>query len=133
VGSRNAENDRTVASFQVHRRPIHAVIETIQEEGASGKGAIKAPGAGTAGSCGGCDSNREVRAARLVSTARAGGAARLTPTIGSWRMRPEVGHAPSSNEAVLYPHDYFLQSLPARTDRAHASQNRVLANGASIS
>ena len=60
MGSRNAENDRTVASFQVHRRPIHAVIETIQEEGASGKGAIKAPGAGTAGSWGRRDSDREV-------------------------------------------------------------------------
>jgi hypothetical protein len=45
---------------------------------------------------------------------------------------PEVGHAPSTNEAVLYPHDNFLQSLPARTNRARPSANRVLADGTSI-
>jgi hypothetical protein len=48
VGSRNAENDRTVASVQVRRRSVHSAIETVQGEGSGGESALETPGAVTA-------------------------------------------------------------------------------------
>jgi hypothetical protein len=40
---------------QVHRRSVHAAIETVQDETSSGEGAFETPGAGTAGGwCRGC-------------------------------------------------------------------------------
>ncbi len=39
------------------RLSAHAVIEAVQDERTSGVGAFETPGAGTAGGCGGRDSN----------------------------------------------------------------------------
>ena len=49
-----------MAIVQVHRRTVHAVVETIQDKTAGGEGAIKAPGAGAAVSCSGRDSAEKV-------------------------------------------------------------------------
>jgi hypothetical protein len=54
------ENHRTVALIQVHRRGVHTVVETIQDESSSGEGALETPGAGTAVGCGGCNSGQKV-------------------------------------------------------------------------
>jgi hypothetical protein len=61
-----------------------------------------------------------------------GGAARLTSTIQSYNMMPEVGHDSSTNEAGHHPNPYFLSALPAGTGRAYTGSNRILANGGSI-
>ena len=37
----NGQNYRAVASVQIHRRPVHAVIETLQNESSSGEGAVE--------------------------------------------------------------------------------------------
>jgi hypothetical protein len=56
----HAQNHRTMVALQICGWSDHAAVEAIQDEGTGGVGAIKATGAGTTGSCGGRDSDREV-------------------------------------------------------------------------
>ncbi len=58
----HAQNHRPVAALQVRVRgwSDYPAVEAIQDEGTGGVGAFEATGAGTTGSCGGRDSDREV-------------------------------------------------------------------------
>lgn len=58
-----------LATLQVHRRSIHAVVEAFQDEGAGGKGSLEIPRAGAQGNWGRCDSvpQRRVREAHFMA------------------------------------------------------------------